>query len=112
VPSVFDRDALGTPIESDGPVPQDVSADQTSVVSLLRENGGKYTNGIYRLQIGAREPNGTRMLPAAVRSADRRYLAFLTRLKEFAIIGKFLAYDRYGCTGIEKRLYWTGLRIF
>jgi len=62
-------------------------------VALLRKTAERY-EWVQCPQIGTGKTNGAGMLTTWVRGTDCHYLAPLIRLKELAVVGKFLAYYR------------------
>jgi hypothetical protein len=110
--SVCDRYPLGTAIEGDNPVSQNISTNQTCVVPLFRENSRNYANRIQRSQIGTGKTYGSGVFRTTVCGTDRCYLAALTSLEELAVVGKDPTDHSYRCTRIQKRRHWVRARIF
>jgi hypothetical protein len=89
--SIRDRYQLGAPIESDIPIPQNIPADQTSIVRLSYEIGRKDAYGLDSLQMCTRETDGTGVLTASVLCADCPYLGPVAGLKKLAVSSESLA---------------------
>jgi len=100
--TLCDGYSLGAAVEGDNPISQDISSYQASVVAFLSENCRDYSDRIEAPQTVG-EIDRTRVLATSVYSANCGDLATLIGLTKLAVIRKPLAYQGYGCAGVQKR---------
>jgi len=110
VQSICDRHSLGTPVEGDIPISQDISSKQTRIASLLNKNNWDDTNGIKCLQICTRKRYRTGVLTTNMRRANCCNFESIAGLKKFAIGRKGFADCRYRCTSVQQCPHFSRFR--